>query len=114
MISVPLNSFVHRVPDKSIIATLAMKYSCQLKRIRRSRNWLLSGQEAQLRMLTTELREEHHLWIAKAIEKVLPTPRLSLSQVLAQTPNMTLNQLVSETGCSLLEARQAIDEFEDL
>ncbi|KGY12554.1 hypothetical protein NM22_10285 [Vibrio tubiashii] len=112
MISVPLNSFVHRVPDKSIVLSLAIENGCQLKRIRRSRNWQLIGEEQQLRAFMTRLDLDAHRWIVDAIDKALPKPIINLADLLTQTPNMTLNQLVAKSGCSLKEARQAIDEFE--
>ncbi|MEF1290281.1 ribosome recycling factor family protein [Vibrio sp. M260118] len=112
MISVPLNSFVHRVPDKSIVLSLASENGCQLKRVRRSRNWQLNGEEQQLRILATQLDLDAHRWIVEAIDKALPKPIVNLADLLAHTPNMTVNQLVAESGCSLKEARQAIDEFE--
>jgi hypothetical protein len=49
-----------------------------------------------------------------AIDKVLPKPTVCLQQLLQKTPSMTVAQLVSESGCSLAEARIAIDEFEGL
>lgn len=113
MLSVILNSFVHRVPDKSHVLALAHQTGCQLKRIRRSRNWLLSGQEDQLRLLSGLLNQAPHLWIVKAIDTALPQPVVNLQALIAETPTLTVNQLVKQTGCSLSEARQALDEFED-
>ncbi|EGU48741.1 hypothetical protein VT1337_22349 [Vibrio tubiashii NCIMB 1337 = ATCC 19106] len=52
------------------------------------------------------------MWIVKAIEKALPTPVVDLSAIIAESPNITINQLVTQSGCSLSEARAAIDEFE--
>ncbi|KJY85112.1 hypothetical protein TW81_01510 [Vibrio galatheae] len=112
MISVTLNSLVHRVPDKAELIALATEHDCQLKRIRRSRHWLLSGQEEKLRALITLLDNEAHQWIVKAIERSLPKPVFDLSAILTEKPNITLQQLVSETSCSLFEARKALDEFE--
>ncbi|MEZ9699505.1 ribosome recycling factor family protein [Vibrio sp. 10N.261.46.E12] len=114
MFSVPLNSFVHRVPDKTIIVQYAGACGCQLKRIRRSRNWLLIGEEQQLLELKEHLSDEAHQWIVIAIDKVLPKPVVCLASLLAATPSMTVAQLVMESGCSMAEARRAIDEHEGL
>ncbi|MGR5555671.1 ribosome recycling factor family protein [Vibrio splendidus] len=114
MFSVVLNSFVHRVPDKAQVIALAAENGCQLKRIRRSRNWILMGEEAQLHKLREQLSDAPLLWMVTAIDKVLPKPTVCLQQLLQQTPSMTIAQLVSESGCSLAEARIAIDEFEGL
>jgi hypothetical protein len=112
MLSITLNSFVHRVPDKSVVLALAAQHGCQLKRIRRSRHWSLSGEEKQLRSLMAHFDDEAHQWIVKAITLVLPKPTVSLAELLEKAPSMTVNQLVVAADCSLTEARQAIDEHE--
>ncbi len=81
-------------------------------RVRRSRrNWLLVAQDHQLVEFKTMLTHEKDDWIATAIQKY----RLSLvvcfaSLLAATTPSMTVAQLVMESGCSMAEARRAIDE----
>lgn len=114
MISVQLNSFVHRIEDKERFAGLVLSMQCGLKRIRRSRNWLLSGTEAQLIQLNDELKYETDNWVKQAIEKSLPKREISLDEWLSSNPNTTVNQLVKETGCTVVQARQAIDKFEQL
>ncbi|MCG9749227.1 ribosome recycling factor family protein [Vibrio brasiliensis] len=114
MLSIRLNSFVHRVEDKAIVINLANQTGCHLKRIRRSRHWQLSGEESQLRQLIGQLENVGHQWIVKAIEKALPQPEIDLLQILTINPSMTVSQLVVETGCSMSEARRAIDQYEDL
>lgn len=74
----------------------AEECGCQLKRVRRSRNWMLVAQERQLVEFKTMLTHEKDGWIAIAIDKVLPKP------------------VVMESGCSMAEARRAIDEHEGL
>ncbi|CAK3057335.1 hypothetical protein VCRA2133E348_50078 [Vibrio crassostreae] len=37
-----------------------------------------------------------------------------MASLLAATPSMTVAQLVMESGCSMAEARRAIDEHEGL
>ena len=114
MFSVPLNSFVHRVSDKGQVMANATECGCQLKRVRRSRNWLLVGEENQLIQFKTMLTHEKDGWIAIAVDKVLPKPLVCLALLLAATPSMTVAQLVIESGCSMAEARRAIDEHEGL
>ncbi|KOO14332.1 hypothetical protein AKJ18_15145 [Vibrio xuii] len=114
MISVPLNSFVHRVADKAQVIQVMSEQDCQIKRIRRSRNWLLSGEEEALRQLKSQLTTEDTQWIVTAIDKTLPTPVVDLAVLIANSPNITINQLVAQSGCTISEARLAIDEFEDL
>ena len=114
MFSVPLNSFVHRVSDKSQLMANAAECGCQLKRVRRSRNWMLVAQERQLVEFKTMLTHEKDGWIAIAIDKVLPKPVVCLASLLVATHSMTVAQLIMESGCSMAEARRAIDEHEGL
>ena len=114
MYSVPLNSFVHRVSDKSQVMANATECGCQLKRVRRSRNWLLVAQDHQLIEFKALLIHKKDDWIAIAIDKVLPKPVMCLASLLAATPTMTITQLVMESGCSMAEARCAIDDHEGL
>ncbi|WP_299693756.1 ribosome recycling factor family protein [uncultured Vibrio sp.] len=115
MFSVPLNSFVHRVSDKSQVMAAAAECGCQLKRVRRSRHWILMAhQEHQLVEFKAMLTDDKDAWIVNAIDKVLPKPVVCLASLLAATPSMTVAQLVMESGCSMAEARRAIDEHEGL
>lgn len=112
MLSITLNSFVHRVADKSATQALVNQLDCQLKRIRRSRHWQLRGDEIQLRELIKQLDTEKDQWIIAAIEKTLPTPVVNLETLLAENSALSVKQLVALTGCSLMEARQALDKHE--
>lgn len=114
MISIQLNSFVRRVDDKERVIALAVSEKCSLKRIRRSRHWQLSGTELQLTHFKAGLTDIADYWIKLAIEKALPKKQLSLQECLISQPNITINQLVAMTECTVAEARQAIDQFEQL
>jgi hypothetical protein len=110
-VSVRLNSFVHRVEDKSIVMGCAVKYGCTLKRIRRSRNWTLSGEPSALSKFSIEANVG---WISVAINKVLDGYKSPIQEVLEREPEITVADLMYQSGCTLAEARAAIDEFEDL
>ena len=112
MISIKLNNFLHRIDCKATIIKLTDHHCCTLKRIRRSRNWLLVGHKDQLVKLSNKLQQDKTVWIAQVIEKALPKPTLNLTFIAQSNPAMSVNQLMAETGCSLLEARSAIDEAE--
>ncbi len=114
MLSIRLNSFVHRVRDKATVISIATQHGCQLKRIRRSRHWQLTGEEQQLKVFMNQLVDDSHHWIVKAIENALPKPDIDLLDILTSNPSITVSQLVLETGCSMIEARRAIDQHEDL
>jgi len=91
---------------------LVEQHGCHLKRIRRSRNWLLVGKQHQLTALKEELCLKQSLWIVEAIDKALPKPSVNLVLIMQANPTMTVNQLMAETGCTVIEARYAIDTAE--
>jgi len=91
---------------------IATQHCCQLKRIRRSKNWLLIGNQSQLIEISNKLRQKKTLWIVKAIDEALPKPTFNLALIMKANPSMTVNQLIAETGCTLIKARSAIDSAE--
>ncbi|MEI6896632.1 MAG: ribosome recycling factor family protein [Psychromonas sp.] len=111
-LSVKLNNFLHRIDCKETIIKIATQHGCSLTRIRRSRNWLLTGNQSQLVEISDQLRRTKALWIAQAINQALPKPTLDLALIMKSNPAMTVNRLISETGCTLIEARGAIDAAE--
>lgn len=112
LLSIKLNNFVHRIDSKALIVELAIQHRCSLKRIRRSKNWGLVGAKKDLIQLSLYFRENNSLWIAEAIDKALPKATVDLSLLLQSNPSMTVNELVAASGCSLVEARSAIDSSE--
>lgn len=127
--SITLNNFLHRIDCKTTIIELVTQYNCRLKRIRRSKNWSLIGKQSQLIDLSKQLRQDNvecdntlldktkldkQRWIADAIDKALPKPTFDLALIIQSNPDMTINRLIAETGCTLIEARHAIDLAEGL
>ena len=110
--SVKLNNFLHRIDCKATMIALAGEYGCSLKRIRRSENWALIGKQSQLVKISAQLQQKKELWIAVAIDNTLPKPTFNLALMLKSNPAMTVNGLMAETGCTLTEARCAIDAAE--
>ena len=113
VLSTKLNNFLHRIDCKTTIIELTNQHGCSLKRIRRSKNWQLLGKQEQLIEISDKLRQKKTLWIAEAIDKALPKPTFNLELLIKANPSMTLNQLMSKTGCTTIEARSAIDAAED-
>ena len=112
MLSVKLNNFLHRIDCKATIIELVTQHDCCLKRIRRSKNWLLVGKQRQLVELSDKLRHVKALWITQAINEALPKPIFNLTLIMKSNPAMTVNGLMAKTGCTLIEARAAIDSAE--
>ncbi|MEL0630153.1 ribosome recycling factor family protein [Psychromonas aquatilis] len=120
--SIKLNNFLHRIDCKTTMINIFTVNGCTIKRIRRSKNWLLTGKPEQLIEVNKHLRQ--HLaenieskkvgWILEVIDKGLPKPSVDLVTLVRSTPDMTINRLIVETGCTLIEARIAIDKAEDL
>lgn len=119
MVSIQLNSFVHRIANKEQFVRSAKASGLQLKRIRRSRHWQLSGTEELLSAFNLTLQEPD-FWVKAAIDKGLPIiepEEKSLDDlvlILTSQPSMTLTLLMEESGCSMIDARLAMDKFENL
>ena len=113
-LSIKLNNFLHRIDCKATIIALVTLHGCSLKRIRRSKNWSLTGKQSQLVEVSEQLQQGKTIWITDAIRKGLPKPSFDLVAITLSTPDMTINRLIAETGCTLIEARIAIDKAEGL
>jgi hypothetical protein len=111
-ISIQLNRLLHRIDCKATLIEIATEHGCRLNRIRRSKNWLLTGKQSQLAEMSKQLREPKTVWIIETIDKALPKPTFNLIEVLKSSPAMTVNQLIADTGCTITEARSAIDSAE--
>lgn len=87
-----------------------------LTRKGRSRNWLLQADSNQVRKITAlvyESDETSWLWLVKKINAERPELNRDELRVIAKrNPTMTINQLVSLTGCTLFDARIVLDELE--
>ena len=112
--SIKLNNFLHRIDCKTTIIELVNQHGCSLKRIRRSKNWSITGKQIQLIEVSQQLQQPKTLWITDAIQKALPKPNFDLTTIALSNPDMTINRLIAETGCTLIEARVAIDKAEEL
>ncbi|QXO15458.1 ribosome recycling factor family protein [Vibrio ostreae] len=123
VLTIALPSLIHRIGrlHTQVLKQLALAQQCELKRVRRSRHWQLSGQGEQLAAL---LRELHASPDAEAIRFV--TQKLTvgieayqrqtrpnrLVELIRTSPGITLAELVQQTGCTLAEARAAREAHE--
>jgi len=112
LITVKLNNFIHRISCKASIIEISSQYGGSLKRIRRSRNWRLMATQSQLIAMSGQLRENNIIWVADAIDNTLPKQAFDLTLIIRSTPAITVNQLIVKSGCTLAEARTAIDSAE--
>ncbi|CAH0525659.1 ribosome recycling factor family protein [Vibrio hippocampi] len=106
---IQLNSFVHRVDNKAEIIQLAAQHGCVLKRIRRSRHWQISGGLDQLRLFSSAITVP---WISAKIEQACEPFKPAVTEILERNPDISVMELVQQSGCTVAEARAAIDEHE--
>ncbi|MCG9678684.1 ribosome recycling factor family protein [Vibrio sp. Isolate24] len=115
---IPLPSLIRRIGSEQNkqLRVIAKQHHCELKRIRRSRDWQLIGEPEALRELVNSLHQH-----ASNLEFVLnklevfidfhapPCESLAaqLEYLLRSNSAITLNELMEQTGCSLSEARSA-------
>lgn len=116
-ISVPLPSLVHRLggPEVAKAKLLASQHGCILKRVRRSRNWVLEGMWQDVDAFSKavpELRLAKENYFLSKITPVLratktETPQEMLQRLIKAQPDLTVAELVDATGCELTEVRRA-------
>lgn len=127
-ITISLPSLVHRIGREAVkqAQAVAKQYQCELKRVRRSRNWGLSGEAIKIQsfsvhlksvqLKTAQLQREggEFRYLIQKIETALldHTDKLEpleakLARLINDTPNITLAELIHATDCTLAEARKA-------
>lgn len=121
-----LPSLIHRIGGASVkeAKQLVMEQGAVLKRVRRSRNWQLLADLAQLERILKELKAQYPDKMRYVIEKLEqkliecgPPPeskQTKLHRLITENPNTTLAELMASTDCTISEAREArfiIDPF---
>ncbi|MDO6687244.1 MULTISPECIES: ribosome recycling factor family protein [unclassified Agarivorans] len=121
---IPLPSLIRRIGGNNakLAKQLADANSCAIKRIRRSRNWQLIGSEqAAIKLLKSlrELQDEGMRYLVtkldeqlKAFQEQQEPKHDRLLRLVSEKPNITLNELIEITDCTLAEARLARFESE--
>lgn len=118
-ITTPLPSLIHRMgSDNTKKAKLvALECGCEIKRIRRSRNWQVVGDEHSFKKLSERLRlsePETMQFLIRKIDERLTTYNDKLERIedklkrlVIQNSSITLAELMQITNCSITEARFA-------
>lgn len=118
-IAIYLPSLIHRIGRDAVkqAQRLAEQYSCELKRIRRSRNWTVSGEAIDIQSFTAALNTENVEAFRYLTQKLttallqhadkLEPLDVKLVRLVTANPNLTLSALIELTNCSMSEARQA-------
>jgi hypothetical protein len=133
-IIIALPSLIHRIGGETAkqAKAIALQYECELKRVRRSRNWSVTGDAIKVQTYAVQLKAhqmvsqklnkqgygEFH-YLIKKIETALlghaeklETLEAKLIRLITQIPSITLSELVLLTHCNEAAARVARFEAE--
>lgn len=133
-ITIALPSLIHRIGSESAkqAKVIALQCECEFKRVRRSRNWSVTGNAIKIQTYAAQLKAHqmisHKLnkrgdgefhYLIKKIETALlahadklESLEAKLIRLIRQTPSITLSKLVLLTQCTEAEARAARFEAE--
>lgn len=119
-ICIPLPSLVQRIGREAIklAQAMALKHQCELKRVRRSRNWSITGQAIAIQACCIEIKaNKGNIEFAFMIKKIdtallqhadkLEPLNAKLRRLINDNPAITLGELMQQTQCTLSEARLA-------
>jgi len=122
-IIISLPSLIHRVGREAVKQAqgVAKQYDCELRRVRRSRNWGLSGEAIDIQLFMRQLKAAQlqreggeFRYLIQKIETALlnHTDKLEpleakLARLINDNPNITLSELIHTTDCTTVEARTA-------
>lgn len=125
-ITIPLPSLIHRIGGDHAkrAKAIAIEQGCELKRVRRSRNWQISGDALHIRAFADHIKAEEPEVMRFVINKLesgltkhsdkLEPLEAKLIRLVLENPNITLAELMSETNCTVVQARAARFEAEML
>ncbi|WP_165313906.1 ribosome recycling factor family protein [Vibrio ziniensis] len=116
-------SLVRRIGGEKAkeLKAIALEHQCELKRIRRSRNWKISGFVEQLCSFNQQIKGDQTVadypFVAQKIaDAILPLLQASLpdrlAELIANNQNITLAELMEKTGCTVTQARLARENVE--
>jgi len=118
IINISLPSFVRRTSNAYRLKTYIRDLDCELSRIGRSRNWQLKTTFNQLQAIITFIeaeQEDSWLWLAKRLKtEYHHITHENLLALASQMKNVTIASLMTQTDCTLQQARKVLDELEDL
>ncbi len=118
-IIISLPSLIHRIGGEHAkrAKAVAPEIGCALKRVRRSRNWQISGEAVDLKRFLEHIKSEESEALRFVINKLevglaahqdkLEPQEAKLVRLVLQNPNVTLAELMAETNCTIAQARTA-------
>ena len=113
---ITLPSFLRRVLKAYALKANIRAQGCELTRIGRSRNWLLKATPEQMNAIINLIEaanEDSWLWLAKHLKSYRQTlTHQNLLSIAKKKQNITLNELMAFTDCTVAQARKVLDEIE--
>ncbi|EGQ9972289.1 ribosome recycling factor [Vibrio vulnificus] len=119
LVVIALPSLIHRIGGEMTkhLKSVAAEHGCELKRVRLSRHWQISGEALALQAFYDQVRrleedsasylvKKMQLALASHSEKLEPLED-KLQRLVMENPAITLAELMSQTHCSLSQARSA-------
>lgn len=119
LVVIALPSLIHRIGGELTkhLKSVAADHGCELKRVRRSRHWQISGEALALQAFYDQVRrlegdsasylvKKMQLALASHSEKLEPLED-KLQRLVMENLAITLAELMSQTHCSLSQARSA-------
>ena len=113
-----LSSFLRRSLNAYALKSLIRSTNAELSRIGRSRNWRLIATQQQLQQIINLLADNNETswqWLSPFLSKQkMQISHQGLIDLIKLNPDITVNELLAKTDCTLTQARKALDEMEDL
>ncbi|MCL1092821.1 ribosome recycling factor family protein [Shewanella kaireitica] len=118
-VTISLPALIHRIGRDSTnqAKVLARLHSCELKRVRRSRNWAVTGEAMSIQSFKEQLKSQtssEWIYLTKKLETALlkhadklEPLSAKLARLISENDNITLAELIHLTDCTLSEARSA-------
>ncbi|MBB1321531.1 ribosome recycling factor family protein [Shewanella sp. SR43-8] len=118
-ITIQLPSLIRRIGGEKAkqAREIALQYQCDVKRVRRSRNWAITGEAISIQSFIERLKTDNDAGFGYLIQKIatallghadkLEPLDIKLRRLIRENPNLTLGELIQLTQCTLAEARVA-------
>jgi len=111
-----LSSFLRRSLKAYALKSLLRSTGCELSRLGRSRNWRLIATQQQLQeiiLLIGSSNEPSWQWLCPVLSKhKAQISHQELLDLIMRKTEITINELLARTDCTLAQARKALDESE--
>ncbi len=111
-----LPSFLRRSLKAYALKTVIRATDSELSRIGRSRNWRLIASQQQLQKIIIAIENSNEvswLWLIKLLkENKAQISHHELLHLIKLNPDISINELLTLSDCTIAQARKALDEME--